>query len=50
MGDNTITLSDDSDSDKTYAPSDEENRHLRTPEQPQINTRVRNYDEAQSQK
>ena len=48
MGDNTITLSDDSDSDKTYDPSYEENKHLRTPQRPQFHTRARNYDQAQS--
>ena len=32
MGDNTITLSDDSDSDKTYDPSYEENKHLGSPQ------------------
>ena len=49
MGDNTITLSDDSDSDKTYDPSYEENKHLRTPQRPQFHTRARNYDQTQSQ-
>ena len=49
MGDNTITLSDDSDSDKTYDPSYEENKHLRTPQQLWFNTRARNYDQTQSQ-
>ena len=49
MGDNTITLSGDSDSDKTYDPSLEEDKHLGTPQRPQFNTRARNYDQTQSQ-
>ena len=32
MGDNKITLSDDSESDKTYGLSYEENKHLGSPQ------------------
>ena len=46
MQDNTNhSLSEFDDSDKKYAPSLEENKHLRTPQQPQINTRAKKYDD-----
>ena len=53
MEDNThqsLSELDDSDSDKTYAPSLEENKHLRTPQQPQINTRAIKYDDQTTSK
>ena len=48
MQDNTnhpLSDFDDSDSDKTYVPSLDENKHLRTPQNPQINTRGNKYDD-----
>ena len=48
MQDNTndqLSDFDDSDSDKTYVPSLDESKHLRTPQNPQINTRGNKYDD-----
>ena len=48
MQDNTnhpLSDFDDSDSDKTYVPSLDENKHLGTPQNPQINTRAKKYDD-----
>ena len=45
MDNNTINISDDSGSDETYCPSNEDNKHLRDSQPRQIQTRHRKYDQ-----
>ena len=45
MDNNTINISDDSGSDETYCPSNEDKKHLRASQPQQIQTRHRKYDQ-----
>ena len=45
MDNNTINISDDSGSDETYCPSNEDKKHLRASQPRQIQTRHRKYDQ-----